>query len=317
MSKTLSPIQLDEDISYSLGLLYGKGFIEEKEDKCRFRFEIRFKLPRVEQKDVAYAIVKDFLKLQKTIETELSVRTQIGDLPEPGIKFRRPITMTTDWLSSRTLLLRRLFDVDVLTNNALNKIPNYIFRHPTNIIKAFLQGIADSTSLPPSPKISKGTAAFTEAGAGRVQLELEFARWDVAVQVCRMFQEKMKAKVFMINWGHPNIRGADTWKGQNHQLRLYFNEFAKVGFRMEFKRVFFEEMMEKIKPDDLSRQRDYCPRKCEPAKKPYKCNKHNEDDESIPSRIRGWHFNAFWQICEALGCRCRKTCRDSMSLESF
>jgi len=200
---------------------------------------------------------------------------------------------------------------------ALYKIPPYIFSHPTNIIKVFLQGIADSTALPPSPKMSKGTAAFTGKGAGRIQLELEFARWHVAVQVCRMFQEKVKAKVFMINWGHPNIRGPDTWKGQNHQLRLYFNEFAKVGFRMGFKRVFFEEMMQKLKPKDFSRQRDYCPRKCRPAKKPYKCNKHNEDDEALPPKVRGRHFNSFWQICEKLGCTCRETCRDSMCLKSF
>lgn len=315
--KDCPPIRLDEDTSYLLGLLYGKGFIEEKNDQCRFRFEIRYKLPSVEKKDVAYAIVKDFLKLQRIIETELSVKTQIGELPEPGIKFRRPITLTTDWVNARGLLLRRLFDVDVVTNTVLYRIPDYVFNHPSNIIKTFLQGIADSTSLPPSTDISKGTAAFTEAGADRVQLELEFARWYVAVQVCKMFQERMKAKVFMINWGHPNIRGKDTWKGQNHQLRLYFNEFAKVGFRMEFKRIFFEGMMEKLKPSSFSRQKDYCPRKCNPAKNAYKCSRHNENDEDIPLSIRGLHFNAFWQVCEKLGCTSRRTCRDAAALNSF
>jgi hypothetical protein len=260
--------------------------------------------------------MRDFSKLKKIIETELAVRTEIGEIPE-DTNFRKPMTLETDWMNSRSLVLRRLFDVDVVSDHVLDKIPDYVLDHPPNVIKTFLQGIADSTSLPPSVEISKGTAAFTEKGADRIQLELEFARWNVAVQVCKMFQEIMKAKVFMINWGHPNIRGKDTWSGQNHQLRLYFNEFAKVGFRMEFKRTFFEKTMAKLHPNSFSIQRDYCPRKCRPAKKAYPCTKHNENDDNIPSSIRGIHFNSFWQICEKLGCTCRQTCRDAPILDSF
>lgn len=313
------PIMLDEDTSYILGLLYGKGRItEEERGKCRFRFEIRYKYPKVEDVDVQSTIVKDFFKLKGVLETELSLRMDIEELPDPKIKFRRPVSITSDPVDRKALLIRRLFDCDALSYHVLYSIPNYLFAHPPNIIRSFLQGIADSTALPPSPEISKGTAAYKATGAGRIQLELEFARWHVAIQVCRMFQELMKAKVYMINWGHPNIRGKDTWKGQNHQLRLYVPEFAKVGFRMSFKRRFFEDMMKKIKPSDFPRQSDYCPRKCNPPDfKPYKCTKHNEGDEDIPQEIRGLHFSTFYQICEGLGCRCRETCRDSEPLETF
>ena len=317
MKTKCPPILLGEDTAYIMGLLYGKGKIEEKEDQCRLRFEIRYKLPEIEGVDVAYAIIRDFLKLQRVIETELSLRMNVGELPEPGIRFRRPITMISDWTAANSLLLRRLFHTEILTGRALSKVPPYIFDHPVNTVKSFLQGIADSTALPPSPKISEGTAAFKESGASRIQLELEFGRWFVAVQVCRMFQEKMKAKVFGINWGHPNIRGKETWSGQNHQLRLYMNEFAKVGFRMRFKRSFFEATLKQLK-SRKSRQKDYCPRKCVPAKKtPFRCTRHNEGDKEIPTKIRGLHFDTFWQVCEALGCNCRETCRDEVPLKSF
>jgi len=59
---SVTPIKLDEDSSYILGLLYGKGLIiEEERGKCRFKFEIRYKYPKVEDVDVQSAIVKDFL----------------------------------------------------------------------------------------------------------------------------------------------------------------------------------------------------------------------------------------------------------------
>ena len=313
------PIELDEDSSYILGLLYGKGhIIEEERGKCRLKFEIRYKYPKVEDVDVQSAIVKDFFRLKGILETELSLRMEIEELPDPTIKFRRPVAITSDPVDRKSLLVRRLFDCDVLSHSVLYRIPDYTFVHPPNIVRSFLQGIADSTALPPSPEISKGTAAYTAKGISRIQLELEFARWYVAIQICKMFQEVMRAKVYMINWGHPNIRGIDTWRGQNHQLRLYVPEFAKVGFRMSFKRDFFEAMMKRIKPKDLPFQSDYCPRKCKPAeKRPYRCSKHNEGDEDIPQEVRGLHFSTFYQICEKLGCRARKTCREAEPLETF
>ena len=95
-----------------------------------------------------------------------------------------------------------------------------------------MQGIADSAGLPPS----ENSSGFGRSGIPRVQIELEWARWYIPVEVCRLFQRRLQIPVQMINWGHPNVRGKNSYRGQNHQFRIYLQYFKSLNFRLKFKK---------------------------------------------------------------------------------
>jgi hypothetical protein len=104
----------------------------------------------------------------------------------------------------------------------------------------------------------------------------------------------------MINWGHPNIRGEKTYRGQNHQFRIYAQYFKNLNFRLKFKSIELENLLSKIKI--RKEQINFYPQniKQEAKKEPYPCVSHNEDDIDIPEELRNLHFNKNYQIYETL-----------------
>ena len=181
-------------------------------------------------------------------------------------------------------------------------VPQRIFDSPAEIQKEFVRGLVDVCGF------VRMANAFH--GRHRVYIEIPAQNWALPVSLCRLLQVKLGVPVQMIQWNHPNTRIPNdlsaTLTAREHQVKIFADAFLPIGFYVRYK----QEILEELSQENL---RDYAePRPCNPnpdvhpdRKKP----KHPEEKSKlIPKCIRGKHFNSYWQICTALGC---KQCRDA------
>ena len=101
-----------------------------------------------------------------------------------------------------------------------------------------------------------------------------------------------------------------AWR--EHQINIYADDFLSVGFHFENKQKALEELAERNEAMGLPKQRG-CPgaRKVGARKKK---DKGESDAERLPDTVLGKHFNAYWQICRALGCPRRPSPRRQAAL---
>ena len=97
-------------------------------------------------------------------------------------------------------------------------------------------------------------------------------------------------------YGHPSLnRGF-----REHRMRIYPEEFVKIGYGFNFKQDILIALCEdnKLKNSDTTR---YCNPKLKKVtrKKP---GIPSEKSDKLPEHVRK-HFNHYWQICKACGCK--------------
>lgn len=310
-----------EDETYAIGMLFGKGDIlfSTTRDLCNLQFGIRFRRPTVHalRRDnisvpttgggtisIQRSVFNEFRYLEQRFTRVFGVRISLQPLPpERSTWERKGIFLRSDDLSIRAGRLQDLFGVSEVTRDTLQHIPTELLdpSKPLNIIKAFLQGITDSCGLPPS----EVSSAYSGGGTPRLQIELEWRRWYIPVEVCRLFQERLGISVNMINYGHPLIRGINSYRGQNHQFRIYLDQpgIDRTIFRLNFKQQAFKTLLNRL--NIRIQRRELCPSgKRFATKLPIHCRRHNENDRDLPTQLRNIHFfkPRNYQICEKLGC---------------
>ena len=135
-------------------------------------------------------------------------------------------------------------------------------------------------------------------GVNRVRLDVlnHPTNWEMPIQLCTLMEEHLEVPVQLVTWGHPNM-GRDF---REHQVNIFAVPFGRIGFSLEHKQGILEEFIEhdrKYAPDKM-----YNP--CLGKKKIRKRKRRSEAEnhERLDERIRGQHFNAYWQICKRLGC---------------
>jgi hypothetical protein len=311
---------LNEDVLYCLGLLYGKGeaLINENTRSVVFRFKIKFRKPsttavrsdnisrKVKEpgKDITTVLFNEILILCRKFSDILGVPVLPELLPEDSAEGwgRKEVDMVSNPISLDSEKLKKLFGVSNIDNNLLDHIPKYLNNEdiPKNLVRAFLQGIADAAAVIPGEESS----AFGGEGLPRIQIEFDNKRWYLPVECCQLSQVKLNVPVQDINWGHPTIRARNApekARRQNHQFRVYAGFFEEIGFRLEFKRQAFASL---LKRTNRTRPhiRNLCPSGRRQAEPSYNCSNHLENEGNIPPVLKGRHFNAYYQVCHALGC---------------
>jgi hypothetical protein len=103
--------------------------------------------------------------------------------------------------------------------------------------------------------------------------------------------------------GHPNTRepkGGLNWS-REHQLRIFAESFESIGSTIGYK----NETLTKFARQDRKLRK--VAHKCNPnpeIRRVHKKKRHPEEKSAaLPTRLRNRHFNAYWQICLALGCK--------------
>jgi hypothetical protein len=165
----------------------------------------------------------------------------------------------------------------------------------------YIRGFADASATPTN-------SDHVQFGAGspkfqRIVLQVNHNNWFLPVQICRLLQVHLKVPVQHILWGHPNLRDSNVrgrqW-AKEHRLRIYAEDFLPIGFQFAFKQKILLEMAR------FNREQGGGPgRACNPLARHRIRKKRRHKDEkaaSLPDALRGKHFNAYFQICQALGC---------------
>lgn len=178
-------------------------------------------------------------------------------------------------------------------------VPHAVMDAGQEIRTEFMRGVADAGGFIRDSNNYMGLKR-------RVYIEVNNRNWVVPIELCRLLQQGLGVPVQLIQWGHPNTRtpgvsDVRSW-GKEHQVKVFAEHFAKVGFYIDYKQQILEEFIEADK-----KLKGNLPPLCNPnpevrrlSKKP----KHpHESSKCLPSSIRGQHFDSYWQICLALGCQ--------------
>lgn len=156
-------------------------------------------------------------------------------------------------------------------------------------------------------------------GIGRMRAYFQIVRnWHMPVLICNFLKDKLKLPIHTIDWGHPNIRDSKmedyfnsnhlSWS-REHQVK-FFPEYYKIfNLRIKHKQEMFKELIKHNEKVGFDNSDDCLPPKPISSKtlKPYH---YGENDPRIPLKIRK-HYDAYWQVCNDLGCIFSKTCLKS------
>jgi len=228
-----------------------------------------------------------------------SIRARIAELLEVDLRVERKsheVSLlavfpkeTIGWRDLRFITARK-------SNYTEFEVPEIIFDSDELIQKEFLRGIADTSCEPSYADRDQGEHQ-------RIVIQVQFGNWILPVQLCKLLQGHLNIPVSNILWGHPNLRapgGGSGWAKET-RIRIFAEAFEPIGFYFDYKQRIFEEMVR------FNSERAYSrPKACNPkAKKLRGRKKHHEDESSerLPESLLGKHFNSYYKICVALGCK--------------
>ena len=309
------------EFSYLLGMIVGKGTLIRGNTQTDVIIEIPHKNLIIEGMDAKLSVkasISDIKEiLEPLIDSRISV-TQSGN--KTILKFSK---------NNENFLIR---EINRYLKNLRSckdfRIPDEIFSSPTDIKKEFLIGIADVTA-----HIRSSNLAYGLPYNHRVYIEIP-ANWFLVIDIANLLID-LDVPVHTIDWGHPNTRDPylkDYNKGKKnawfreHQIKIFADEFEKIGFRIVHKMEALKKLAEinrrewdkfvrkKIKEAKSEEKKREWEGKLEhievihhkyywetrEIKKP-KPQHPMENSNKIPKIIRGKHFDSWKEICAALG----------------
>jgi len=282
---------IDWDVAYLLGLIVGRSKIIENDKFFIVIITFPFQSPDIE----GYQQFEGFVS---SISTRIypRIRKLIGN--HVDLKFDKDNNIAELHLifEKESLIVRnfKLLLGPNYRNYALLEVPQIIRGiDDIQIVEEFLRGFCDV-----SANIRRSNRDIN--GLHRVYVDILNKNWILPVQLCELFQDKLNIPVANIMWGHPNM-GRDF---REHQIRIYAHEFIKLGFYIDHKQAALKILAEengKFNP----KHGDFC----KGSRKRYlkKALSSLENDPRIPEKIRGKHFNVYWEICAEFGCKKAKS----------
>ena len=173
----------------------------------------------------------------------------------------------------------------------------------------FINGLLDTSGFPsPGGWLNRDG----ENGHGRMRSYFQIVRnWHLPVEIDNFLRTEFGLPIHTIDWGHPNIRDGNledffntnptSW-GREHQVKFfpeyYFNLFH---FRIESKQALFKELNDHNNKTKFNEKDDWFP-PSEITRGRIKAFHPGENDIRLPKPVQR-HFDAFWQINLAMGCK--------------
>ncbi len=288
----LSPLDdyIDGDVSYLLGLIVGRGTIVDGESR---QLIIEFPYSSLEVQGLTRAFDQ-----QTSIRLGLdSIRERLLDLIDTDIRIVKK-DHGVDFVASfqRPSMIWRniLYILKNATSYPYFRVPEILYHPdvPQEWKREFVRGYADVAG-----NIRQANRYVD--GRHRVRLDvLNYpTNWEVPVQLCTLLQEQLDVPVQLITYGHPNLnRGF-----REHQLNIFASAFLRIGFSFEHKQALLEEFAAANEKSHPNANNDPCP-----GMRRLRAAKPNDPDENkadkLDARLLGNHYDAYWQICKALGC---------------
>lgn len=322
--------------SYLLGILFGKGSIIVTDNgNVVLNFRVKFRRPtdgslrtdniHTQSEERAYVetlkskLSNDFSEIIYLLRDTWNINSKI-DLPNSysldDWKMKE-ILISTEEIPCDHQRLCELLNVEYLENNVLKKFPFHLNLENNKMnVLSFLQGICDSCSLVPN----EASSSYGGDGDCRIQLEPSQERWEIPIGICKLFQVGLSIPVNNINWGHPQIRGMDVWRGQNHQFRVSLKNIPPQIelYRLSYKREEYRNLY--ARRNTSYEEADLCPvskrvREGEVIHV-HRTSNPEIDNDLLDERIRGISIDVSQRksliVCKLLGCT---QCQDYFDVE--
>ncbi|WP_366924336.1 hypothetical protein MFMK1_001303 [Metallumcola ferriviriculae] len=278
-----------DDLAYLLGLTCGRG----KLDYSKKHLTIHFLYKSIK----ATGVTKTFDQEDKLIiglDPIVNKLIEFTGIPVKKLAFKNQIDILVPFGGNTHTWQNITHFFNYASDYTKFRIPSLFFQAPGSAKLNFLKGFADVAGF-----IRKSN--YDQSGRHRVYLEIMNSNWVLPIQICSLLQDPtLNIPVQNILWGHPNTRGKGNW-AKEHQVRIYAEYFEPVGFNILYK----QEILEELAAINTARG-NKVPKPCDPVNKSVTKRKTIHPDEHSPkicSSIRGKHFDTYWQICCALGCK--------------
>lgn len=302
MRKKIAIDYIDVDVAYLLGFIVARGKLSEEQRIKQIIIEFPFKNLEVE------GITRRVVQRDQILLSLREATKRVNELVDAQIRQEENAhtvyliieTMKNSmfWRNIKTLLRGK-------TTYYEFSIPEEIFESSEDVKREFLRGYADVAGSARASNIDWGGK---EKGRHRVYLDVLNLNWTLPIELCHLIQDHLEVPVNTIAYGHPNIRDPrcieynkgriDAW-AREHQIKIFADEFEKIGFYMTHKQEVLKELA------DYNKERGFGKAKfCNPPKKirTPKLPHPGENSEKLPKELRGKHFDSYWQICAILGC---------------
>lgn len=279
---------LTTDIAYLLGLITGRGEIQYNNDVKKIIIDFEFKSL------VSKAITKVFdqkLHIQTSLDPVVTRLQRMGVNVQKIITEKISIVLTWQHEDISWLFIKFLInDTKFSYHDFL--VPETIFDSTEDNKKEFLRGLSDVTCY-------VRNANRDQRGRHRVYIEITNKNWLLPTQICKLSQT-IGVPIQYIGYGHPNMRGGTgtSW-AKEHQIKIYAEDFEKIGFYISHKNEALQELANFNKSKFKSKQA-----LCDGTISRLKTKEVHvsEKHEKLPVEINGKHFDSFKQICGCLGC---------------
>ena len=309
------------ELAYLIGMIAGKGQIIRHHNDTDVIIEIPHKNLTIEGMDAKLSVKASLDDIRNHVESLIGTRLQSTQTANKTIlRFSK---------NNEDFLIREINrHFSRLRSWKDFRIPQDIFDSPNDIKNVFMIGLADVTA-----HIRRSNLAFGISFNHRAYIEFP-VNWYMVVDIGNLLYD-LGVPIHTIDWGHPNMRdpqmqkyneGKKEFWAKEHQIKIFADEFERVGFRIEHKmralkkladinrdewdkdvskkisKAKTEEQKEKRRARlgriDISHHKFYWETKT--VNKPKPCHPMESSDR-IPSAIRGQPFNAWKELCEAFG----------------
>ena len=289
---------LDEELAYLLGAIVARGEIFEERDMTTILIAYPFK------NLIAEGLTKSYNapdKLSLGLDGIVNLASNLGfnvTKQSSETECRLVIKVMTESLPMRVLKSH----LSPGRSYREFHVPEAIFNSKESIQREFVRGYVDVAG-----HVRKSNNYID--GRHRVYIDVLNENWHLPVELCTLLQDHLRVPVQTITWGHPNIRDPNlsdynagrqrSW-AREHQIKVFADVFMRVGFYISYKGEILEELGDYNKKNFPKRSAEFCPG---PKRITDKKPQHpGENDPQLPDRIRGKHFDSYWQICEVMGC---------------
>ena len=295
-------IEMNNEMAYLLGMICGNGEVKRGASETIFSIEIPHKkLETEEHHDIKLYVKASIADIKNITEPLIGAGMTFTQKNFATVlSFSKP---NSDYLTREILQY-----VGMATSHNDVKLHESIFQFANDEKRQFLKGFADVTGY-----IRRSNCAFGEKNKHRVYLEIPY-NWELVVDISNMLKD-LDVPIQSIDWAHPNMRDprledyskgkCNAWK-KEHQIKIFANEFAPIGFGILHKQqsleMFSAELIAGFKDRGIDASKKthifyWQGRVASRKKPPHPC----EDDEFIHSAIRGKHFNSWKEIAKELG----------------
>ena len=287
---------MNNEMAYLLGMILGNGEIQRGTSSTTVTIDIPFKnLYTDDNKDVAVYVKASVVDIRTIVEPLVGNSLVVSEMSHSTkVSFSKP---NTDYVIREILRL-----VGAGRHHSKMRMSSEMFGMSADEKKSLLRGVADVTGY-----IRRSNIAYGQEGAHRVYIEIP-GNWYMVIDIANMLKD-VDVPVQTIDFGHPNFRDGNLvkyregrvnfWK-KEHQVKVFANEFLSIGFNVKHKQdalvKYADELLEFIDP--VKTHKFYWEKKIRRMIRP----RHPaESDPSLPSEIRGRHFESWTDIAGALG----------------